>query len=68
MKNKELLQSLRNKTKEELLKDLKENRDKLRNLRFELSSGKLKDVKVIKKQKKLISQILTVFKEKNLEL
>ena len=56
---------LREKSIEELLKMEKELREKLRNLRFELASGKIKNVREIRATKKDIARILTVIKEKN---
>jgi large subunit ribosomal protein L29 len=50
---------LKQKSKEELLKILEEKRGKLRALRFDLSLGKLKNVKEISKTKKEIARILT---------
>lgn len=46
--------------KSELHKLLAESRNKLKDLRFNLSFGKVKDISEIKKTKKLIAQILTV--------
>ncbi len=57
---------LRQKTKEELEKLLKENREKLRQLRFDLTAGKVKNVREIRKTKKEIARILTLLREKNL--
>jgi large subunit ribosomal protein L29 len=55
---------LRKKTKAELKKLLLENREKLRALRFNLASGKLKNVREIPYLKKDIARILTLLKEK----
>jgi len=46
---------------EVLLFDLKE---KLRQLKFELFSGKVKNLKEIRKLKKVVARILTVLREK----
>jgi len=54
---------LRNLTKEELQKKLKEARQELFNLRFQLATGQLKNYKRIKQVKKDIARILTVLKE-----
>lgn len=51
---------LRQKSKPELQKLLTEDREKLRQLRFDLASGKIKNVREIRKTKKEISQILTL--------
>lgn len=60
MKAKELKQ----KTDNELQTMLKENREKLRGLRFDLKSKKLKNVREVPAIKKQIAQILTIFKER----
>lgn len=54
---------IKQKTKDELKKTLEESRDKMRQLRFDLSAGKVKNVREIRKIKKLIAQILTLLKE-----
>lgn len=54
---------LRNLTYEELQKKLKEARQELFNLRFQLATGQLKNYKKIKQVKKDIARILTVLKE-----
>jgi large subunit ribosomal protein L29 len=59
MKAKELKQ----KTKGELELMLKENREKLRSLRFDLASKKLKKTDELSKVKKEIARILTVLKK-----
>jgi len=48
------------KPKEELLKILKDNREKIRQLRFDLAAGKVKNVREIRRIKKEVSQILTI--------
>jgi large subunit ribosomal protein L29 len=55
---------IRQKPKEELLKNVKDYREKLRGLRFDLASGKVKNVKEIRNIKKDIARILTILKEK----
>ena len=55
---------LRQKSKGELQKLLRENREKLRALNFDLASGKVKNVREIRKIKKNIARILTLIKEK----
>ena len=57
------LAELRRKPKEELKKILQDNREKLRQLRFDLSAGKVKNVKEIRHLKKEIAQILTLITE-----
>jgi len=56
------LAELRRKPKEELKKILQDNREKLRQLRFDLSAGKVKNVREIRHLKKEIAQILTLYK------
>lgn len=54
---------LRQRTKSELQKLLQAHRERLRQLRFDLSSGKVKNVREIRKIKKDIARILTLLKE-----
>jgi len=54
------IKELRQKTKEELTIMLKQNREKLRELRFDLASKKLKNTGEIKAIKIQIAQILTI--------
>ena len=56
------IQELRKKTKKELNQVLREKREKLRQLRFNLASGKVKNVKEIHMVKKDIARILTLMK------
>lgn len=53
---------LRQKPKMELQKTLQDNREKLHQLRFALSAGKVKNVREIRKIKKDIARILTLLK------
>ncbi len=53
---------LRQKNKSDLEKLLVEDRDKLRQLRFDLSAGKVKNVKDVQKTRKEIAQVLTLIK------
>jgi len=55
---------LRQKTVEDLRKLERELREKLRGLRFDLASGKVKNVREIREIKKDIARILTVIREK----
>jgi large subunit ribosomal protein L29 len=57
-------QELRKKSKEELEKILKEKREHLQKLKFDLSLGKLKNVKEIGQTKKDIARILTILRQK----
>lgn len=54
---------LRQKSKEELQKTLTAHREALRNLQFDLASGKVKNVRQIREYKKDIARILTIFKQ-----
>jgi len=54
------MKELKDKTQESLEKLLQEKREKLRQLRFELSQDKLKNVSEIKNIKKNIARILTI--------
>jgi large subunit ribosomal protein L29 len=58
------VKELREKSNNELQKILKEEREKLRKLRFDLVAGKIKNVREIRKVKKEIARILTVLNEK----
>lgn len=50
---------IKQKSKKELERFLGQNREKLRQLRFDLASGKVKNVREIRKIKKDIARILT---------
>lgn len=56
------ISELRQKTKVELEGLLNDDREKLRQLYFDLSAGKVKNVSEIRKTKKEIAQILTLIK------
>jgi large subunit ribosomal protein L29 len=57
---------LKNLPKEELKRLLIQNRERLKDLTFNLSFGKIKDSSQIKKTKKIIARILTLLnQEKN---
>jgi large subunit ribosomal protein L29 len=53
---------LRQKSKSELEKILKDDHERLRQLRFDLVSGKVKNVKEIREIKKDIARILTLIR------
>ena len=55
---------LRQKSEDELKKILEESREKLRDLRFDIQTKQLKNVRELRKIKKLIAQVLTILKEK----
>ena len=57
------IQELKQKTEEELKKLLQDNREKLRQLRFDLSSGKVKNIREIRSIKKDIARILAILKK-----
>ncbi|MBU0476548.1 50S ribosomal protein L29 [Patescibacteria group bacterium] len=61
MKIKELKQN----SKVELQKILIESREKIRQLRFDLASGKVKNVKEVRGTKKDIARLLTLLKSKS---
>jgi len=60
------IQELRQKTEEELKKFLSEIRDRSRVLKFDLASGKVKNVREIRAVRKDISRTITILKEKKL--
>ncbi len=53
-------QQIKNKTAEELQKDLIGNREKLRILKFDLAAGKVKNANEIREVKKTIAKIQTL--------
>ena len=57
------IDELRQKSREELEKSLQDSREKLRQLRFDLSAGKVKNVREIRRIKKEIARILTLVTE-----
>lgn len=58
------IRELRQKTEKELSKTLIDLRDKLRELRFNLAGGKVKNIKEIHQTKKDIARVLTLLYEK----
>ncbi len=54
---------IRKKSKTELNNMLQSSRNKLRALRFDLASGKVKNVREVRKIKKDIARILTILKQ-----
>ena len=58
------IQELRQKNKSELQKLLEDSKERLRQLRFDLAAGKVKNVREIRKIKKDIARILTILKSK----
>lgn len=57
------LTELRQKSKTELQKILQSSQERLRQLRFDLAAGKIKNVREIRKIKKEIARILTLLKQ-----
>lgn len=53
-------QEFKNKDKKELEKIITEKKEILKNLRFDLASGKVKNIKEIKKARKDVAKIMTV--------
>ena len=60
------IKELKNKTEKELRKMIESLREKQRVLRFDLSAGKVKDIREIRETKRTIARILTILKEKEL--
>jgi len=56
---------LQQKSKSELQKILSDDREKLRQLRFDLAAGKVKNVREVRKIKKDIARILTLLRITN---
>ncbi len=61
------IKELRKKSKDDLDKILQDDREKTRQIRFDMSSGKVKNVREIGKIKKEIARILTILNEKILD-
>lgn len=57
------IRELRQKPEKELQKTLIDLRDKLRELRFNLAGGKVKNIKEIHQTKKDIARVLTLLKD-----
>jgi len=57
------IKELKNLPETELKKLLEQNREKLRVLRFDLASGKVKNVREIRETKKTVARLLTLLKE-----
>jgi len=53
-------QQIKIKPVDALNRDLIDYREKLRKFKFDLSQGKVKDIKEIKKMKKAVARILTI--------
>lgn len=59
------IQELKQIPEQELNKLLQDSREKLRQLRFDLASGKVKNVREIRQIKKDVARILTLFSQKH---
>ncbi len=59
------LKDIRQKPKNELVAALQDKREKLRELRFNLATGKVKNVSQVRKLKKEIARILTLLESTN---
>jgi ribosomal protein L29 len=59
------LRKLKDKTVQELQKDLAAAREELRVLRFDLAAGKVKNIKMITEIKKRIARLITFIVEKS---
>lgn len=64
MKTKEL-QKL---TDAELKKALEQNQERLRSLRFDLASGKVKNVREIRETRKTVARVYTLLKERKIHV
>ncbi len=58
---------LRRKSDKELQGQLRSYREDLRRMRFDLASGKIKNIRAIHSTKKDIARILTILRERQLE-
>lgn len=55
---------LKKKNEKDLHELLSEKRDELRELRFKVSEGQLKDNRLIRRTRKMVAQILTLLNQK----
>lgn len=53
-------QQLKSKSQAEMQKELRESQTKLRDLKFDLAAGKVKNVSEIKKLKKVVARLSTL--------
>ena len=58
------IKDMNQKSKEELDKNLLDSRERLRQLRFDLIAGKVKNIREIRHLKKDIARIMTLLKKK----
>ena len=68
MKQKEKIREFSRLPKQELQRNLSEKRERLRQLRFDLASGKVKNVREIREIRRDIARIMTILKKKNKDL
>jgi len=68
MKQKEKIREFSRLPKQELQRNLSEKREKLRQLRFDLASGKVKNVREIREIRRDIARIITILKIKSQKL
>ncbi len=61
------IKEIKEKSDHQLLMMIKENSEKLKKLRFSLSSGQLKNYNEINQVKKIIARVKTVLKERSLK-
>ncbi len=64
MKIKETRQKIRENSLEEAKKSVKEKLERIRQLRFDIASKQVKNIREIRKEKKDVARILTLIKEK----
>lgn len=63
MARKNEIKKLRGKNEAELQKELKEAKEELRSLKFDLEGGKVKNIGIIHETKKKIARIMTFLRE-----
>ena len=68
MKQKEKIREFSRLPQQELQRNLSEKRERLRQLRFDLASGKVKNVGEVREVRRDIAMIITIFKKKNEDL
>lgn len=59
-----MVTDLRKKNNEDLAKELAKNKEELRDLRFNLAAGKVKNVRVIHDTRKRVARIQTILNER----
>jgi len=61
------VQKLKGKNATELAADIEKTRKELEQMRFDMASGKVKNVQMIREAKKKVARMLTFIKQKNNE-